>query len=110
MIPKSAEAVQALIMRAGIVVNVTRGDRLRLEAIVADSCAPQKHVWRANVILATADGCGTAEIMRRSGKSKPVVWTWQAWFMAEASKGCCATRRASLASPRCRPTPLTRES
>ena len=60
-------------MRAGIVVNVTRADRLRLEAIVADRSAPQKHVWRARVILATADGCGTAEIMRRSGKSKPLV-------------------------------------
>ena len=45
-------------MRAGIVVNVTRADRLRLEAIVADRSAPQKHVWRAKVILATADGCG----------------------------------------------------
>src|SRR5213075_1222898 len=54
-------------MRAGIVVNVTRADRRRLEAIVSDRCAPQKHVWRANIILATADGCGTAEIMRRSG-------------------------------------------
>src|SRR4029077_7271009 len=56
-------------MRAGIVVNVTRADRLRLEAIVADRSAPQKHVWRAKVIVATADGCGTAEIMRppRSG-------------------------------------------
>jgi len=63
-------------MRAGIVVNVTRADRLRLEAIIADRSTPQKHVWRANVILATADGCGTAEIMRRSGKSKSVVWTW----------------------------------
>jgi hypothetical protein len=41
---------------------------------VLDRSAPQKHVWRANIILATADGCGTAEIMRRSGKSKPVVW------------------------------------
>src|SRR5256885_14727884 len=69
-------------MRAGIVVNVTRADRLRLEAIVADRSAPQKPVWRAKVILATADGCGTAEIMRRSGKSKPVVGTWQARFMA----------------------------
>ena len=59
-------------------MNVTRADRLRLEAIVLDRSAPQKHVWRANVILATADGCGTAEIMRRSGKSKPVVWRWQA--------------------------------
>src|SRR4030088_2957435 len=87
MIPKSAEAVQALIMRAGIVVNVTRADRLRLEAIIADRSTPQKHVWRANVILATADGYGTAEIMRRSGKSKPVVWTWQARFMAEGVEG-----------------------
>ena len=64
-------------------MNVTRADRLRLEAIVLDRSAPQKHVWRANIILATADGCGTAEIMRRSGKSKPVVWRWQARFMAE---------------------------
>jgi transposase len=74
-------------MRAGISVNVTRSDRRRLEAIVADRGAPQKHVWRANIILATADGCGTAEIMRRSGKSKPVVWTWQARFMAEGVAG-----------------------
>jgi transposase len=44
-------------------------------------------VWRANIILATADGCGTAEIMRRSGKSKPVVWRWQARFMAEGVGG-----------------------
>jgi transposase len=34
-------------MRAGIVVDVTRADRRRLEAIVSDRCAPQKHVWRA---------------------------------------------------------------
>jgi transposase len=74
-------------MRAGIIVYVTRGDRHRLEAIVADRSAPQKHVWRANIILATADGCGTTEIMRRSGKSKPVVWAWQARFMAEGVEG-----------------------
>jgi hypothetical protein len=60
-------------MRAGIVVKVTPADRRQLEAIVADRSAAQKHVRRANIILATADGCGTAEIMRRSGKSKPVV-------------------------------------
>jgi hypothetical protein len=46
-------------MRAGIVVNITRADRRRLEATVSDRCAPQKHVWRAQIILATA---------------KPVVW------------------------------------
>ena len=74
-------------MRAGIVVNVTRSDRRRLEAIVADRSASQKHVWRAQIILATADGCGTAEIMRRSGKAKPVVWNWQARFMVEGVDG-----------------------
>src|SRR4030081_43942 len=75
-------------MRAGIVVNVTRADRLRLEAIVADRSAPQKHVGGAKVILATADGCGTAEVKGgRAGKSKPVVWTWQARFMAEGVEG-----------------------
>ena len=74
-------------MRAGIVVNVTPVDRRRLEAIVADRCAPQKHVWRAQIILATADGCGTAEIMRQSGKAKPVVWRWQARFMGEGVDG-----------------------
>src|SRR6478672_8917209 len=81
------EAVQALGMRAGIVVNVTPADRRRLEAIVGDGNAPQKHVWRAKIILATADGCGTTEIMRRSGKAKPVVWRWQARFMAEGVDG-----------------------
>jgi len=74
-------------MRAGIIVKVTRADRHRLEAIVSDRSAPQKHVWRANIILATADGYGTTEIMRRSGKSKPVVWRWQARFMAEGVEG-----------------------
>ena len=45
--PNPCEAVQALDMRAGIVVNVTRADRHRLEAIALHRSAPHKHVWRA---------------------------------------------------------------
>ena len=86
-------------MRAGIVVNVTRADRRLLEAIVLDRSAPQKHVWRANIILATADGCGTAEIMRRSGKSKPVVWRWQARFMAEGVEGLTRDKTRAPGKP-----------
>ena len=63
-------------------VNVALADRRQLEAIVANGSAPQKHVWRANIILATADGCGAAKITRRSGKSRAVVWRWQERFMA----------------------------
>ena len=48
----------------------------------------------------TADGSGTAEIMRRTGMSKASVWRWQERFMAaRASKACCATRPAPRASP-----------
>ena len=54
-------------------MNATRAHRDRPEAIISDRSAPQKQVWRANIILTKADGCGTAEIMRRSGKSKLVA-------------------------------------
>src|SRR5215472_5371078 len=74
-------------MRAGIIVKVTGAERRQLEAIISDRSAPQKHVWRAKIILATADGCGTAEIMRRSCKAKPVVWRWQERFMLEGVDG-----------------------
>jgi transposase len=74
-------------MREGITVEVSAADRARLEAVVADRNSPQKHVWRARIILATAEGVGTAAIMRRTGKSKPCVWRWQERFMAERVDG-----------------------
>ena len=74
-------------MRNGIHVNVSSAERTRLEAVVADRSSPQKHVWRARIILLTGDGLGTAEIMRRTGKSKPCVWRWQERFMHEGVGG-----------------------
>jgi transposase len=74
-------------MRRDVTVEVSAADRARLEAVVADRNSPQKHVWRAKIILATADGLGTAEIMRRSGKSKPSVWRWQERFMTDGVDG-----------------------
>ena len=41
----------------------------------------------ANSGLGTADGLGTGEIMRRTGKSKPCVWRWQERFMREGVAG-----------------------
>ncbi len=74
-------------MREGIEIEVGAADRDRLERIVADRNSRQKHVWRARIILATAEGCGTAEIMRRTGVSKPSVWRWQERFMREGVAG-----------------------
>ncbi|NEJ25223.1 hypothetical protein GR247_34600, partial [Rhizobium leguminosarum] len=37
--------VRRSAMRSGITFDVTAADRVRLEAIVANRCSPQKHVW-----------------------------------------------------------------
>ena len=54
---------------------------------MADRTSPQKHVWRARIILATAEGLGTNAIMRRAGVSKRCVWRWQTRFAAEGMVG-----------------------
>ena len=74
-------------MRTGIVVEITAAERDRLEAIVADRNSPQKHVWRAEIVLATADGPDTVAIMRHIAKSKTVVWLWQGRFAQEGVMG-----------------------
>jgi hypothetical protein len=40
---------------------------------VRDRNAPQKHVWRAQIVLLSAEGVGTNAIMRETGKSKTCV-------------------------------------
>jgi transposase len=74
-------------MRSGTSIELTPADRLRLEAIVRNRNAPQKHVWRAEIVLYSADGLGTVAIMRRTGKSKTCVWRWQQRFAAEGVDG-----------------------
>jgi transposase len=74
-------------MRKGIIVEVSAADRARLEAVVADRNSPQKHVWRARIVLLTADGHGTVEIMRQAGVSKVAVWRWQERFMVAGVEG-----------------------
>jgi len=74
-------------MRKNVVVDASAADRARLEAVVTNRNSPQKHVWRARIVLLTADGLGTVEIMRRTGKSKTCVWRWQERFMAAGVDG-----------------------
>jgi transposase len=74
-------------MRTRIVVEVTAADRARLETVAADRNSPQKHVWRARIVLLTADGCGTVEVMRRTGKAKTAVWRWQERFTRDGVGG-----------------------
>ena len=74
-------------MRKVTTIDLTQADRQVLTAIVTDRNSPQKHVWRAQIVLLTADGCGTMELTRRTGTSKTSVWRWQERFLAEGLPG-----------------------
>ena len=74
-------------MRTGVKVAVSPEDRARLDKLVADRNTPQKHVWRAKIVLLSASDMGTMEIVRQVGQSKPTVWRWQERFAAEGIDG-----------------------
>jgi len=42
-------------MRTGISITLTTADRRCLEAIIHNRNAPQKHVWRAAIVLLSAE-------------------------------------------------------
>ena len=73
--------------RDDICIYVSSVNRARLEAIIADRNSSSKAVWRAEIVLATADGLGTNAIMRRTGKSKPCVWRWQERYVEDGIGG-----------------------
>ena len=73
--------------RDDICLYLGPADREQLQALLTDRNTPRKVVWRAKIVLATAAGCGTNEIMRRAETSKPTVWRWQARYLDEGVAG-----------------------
>src|SRR3979490_569984 len=80
-------------------IKLSRTDRSKLKAVVANRNSPQKHVGRANIVLLTAAGHGTAEIMQATGKAKTVIWRWQERFRDAGAAGLWRdkTRRSRIA-------------
>src|SRR5712672_134911 len=88
MIPMWPQISQSAAMRRDdICIHVGPVNRARLEAIITDRNSSSKAVWRAEIVLATADGLGTNAIMKRTGKSKPCVWRWQERYVEEGIDG-----------------------
>jgi transposase len=92
-------------MRTGISITLCDGDCQRLDAIVAGRNTPQKHVWRARIVLLSADGVGTNAIMAATGKSKTCVWRWQERFASEGVDGLLRDRTRPPGKP---PTAVAR--
>ena len=80
-------------MRSGISISLSPSDRDRLDRIIKDRNAAQKHAWRAEIVLLTSDGVGTNEIMRRTGTSKTCVWRWRQTRSAAGVFHAISTRK-----------------
>src|SRR5215468_11675364 len=105
MIPKWPQISQCAAMRRDdICIYVSPVNRARLGAIIADRNSKTKAVWRARIVLATADGHGTNAIMRLTGTSKPCVWRWQERYIAEGVEGLL---RDKTRPPGRKPLPAT---
>lgn len=87
-------------MREPCCLWLSAADRARLATLVADRNCPQKHVWRARIVLLSADRVGTVEIMRRTGKAKPSVWRWQARYLETGVDGLLRDRTRPARIPR----------
>ena len=87
MIPIGPQISQCAGMRDDISIYVSRSDRTGLEGLLANRNTPRKVVWRAQIVLATADGLATMAITRRVGRSKKCVGRWQERYIDEGIAG-----------------------
>ena len=68
-------------------IELSDEDRERLEQIIGNPRSPQKHVWRARIILELGSGRGLVETMRRTGMPEPTVRRWWDRFLAGGVDG-----------------------
>ncbi len=60
--------------RDDICLYLAPDNRAQLQALLTDRNTPRKLVWRAEIVLSTADGWGTNEIMRRANTFLGNYW------------------------------------
>jgi transposase len=81
----AGQIMQARRMKTDI--TVTSEERARLSNLIADRNTPAKVIWRARIVLLSADGETVKAICRATGKSKPCVWRWQRRFAEDGVDG-----------------------
>ena len=95
-------------MSNDIEVLIGPGEREPLEAVISLGNSPQTHVWRARIVLLSAEGVGTMAIQRRTGKGKPTIWRWQARFMTGGVDGLLHDATRPCGKPPLRPAAVER--
>jgi transposase len=74
-------------MAQTVCVILSSSDRQALAAIVADRNRAQKHVERAQVVLASAERGPVQQMAIHLGVSRPMVWRWQQRFAEQGLPG-----------------------
>lgn len=75
-------------------VRVSDGERADLERLIRGRNTPQKVVLRANIVVLTAAGVPTSEIMGRLKTTCPTITRWRSRYAEQGVEGLCkdATR------------------
>ena len=82
--PSDVVIVPSVLVREG---GWETGRYPHLARWITDPKSPQKHVWRARIVLLSGEGLGTSAIMVATSKSKTCVWRWQERFMQAGAEG-----------------------
>jgi transposase len=75
------------MQRTQACIRLAPADRAALEGWVSGRNSPQKLVWRARIVLLSADRVGVMAIARAVGKSKVTVGRWQERYLAQGIAG-----------------------
>src|SRR5918911_4358203 len=83
-------------------------ERERLAAIVSDRNRQRKHIERAQVVLASAEGKPVQRIATQLGVSRPMVWRWQQRFAEEGVDGLLRDKTRPPGTPPISPDVVAR--
>jgi len=79
-------------MRTSKRINVGDRDRVQLNQVVRNGNTPQKVVLRAHIVLLSADGVSTGEIMRQLGTTTPTITRWRDRYESDGIPGLLKDR------------------
>ena len=82
-------------MRTSKRIVVNEKDRVHLGQVIRNGNTPQKVVLRARIVLLSANGVSTAEIMRRLSTSTPTISRWRNRYETDGVAGLFKDRSRS---------------
>ena len=79
-------------MRTSKQINVKDRDREQLNQVVRNGNTPQKIALRARIVLLSADGISTGEMMQQLGTTTPTISRWRDRYESEGISGLLKDR------------------